>query len=269
MLHVNHLIGFGAGRNGGALSNVISGLGLTGNLKLCLDAGDAASYTSGQPWLDRSGNGYDFNRGSGSGTDAADPTFNGAAGSLGANEYFSFDGGDYLTYDSANETWMQNLHKDNALATFVGWVYLSTPGTAQRLLGTRGSATSHTGIIVAINSNLFWVATNSGSNALVATSAGTLPTTTWCMAAISIDEAAGAGASIFFINGATETFDGTYASPASGNASYTMNIGAGGNGDNPLPGGSRVGMLAMWEGRALTAGQLNQIYQATRGRYGV
>ena len=38
-------------------------LGLTNGLKLCLDAGDANSYTSGEPWLDTSGNGYDFNRG--------------------------------------------------------------------------------------------------------------------------------------------------------------------------------------------------------------
>ena len=33
--------------------------------------------------------------------------------------------------------------------------------------------------------------------------------------------------------------------------------------------GNRIGMLAIWEGRALNAGQLAAIYMATRARFGV
>src|SRR5688572_16443964 len=41
----------------------IQGLGLTTGLQFSLDAGSADSYTSGQSWLDLSGNGQDFFRG--------------------------------------------------------------------------------------------------------------------------------------------------------------------------------------------------------------
>src|SRR5688572_10725967 len=114
---------------GGAINDtlltILNGLGLTANLKLCLDAGDNLSApAAATSWLDRSGNGYDFFRGTTSGADATDPTFNGTPGELSAAEYWSFDGGDFFRYDTTNETWMQNLHKNNALLSFFCWLYL-------------------------------------------------------------------------------------------------------------------------------------------------
>jgi len=97
------------------LIDAITTAGLTSGLQLALDAGDTNSYSgSGQSWLDTSGNGYDFFRGITGGANSDDPTFNGTSGGISINEYWSFDGDDFFIYDSANETWMNNLHKNNA-----------------------------------------------------------------------------------------------------------------------------------------------------------
>ena len=69
----------GTGKNY-PLIDYIGELSLNSNLVLCLDAGDANSYTSGQKWLDRSGNGYDFFLGTTDSVQASDPTFNGTPG---------------------------------------------------------------------------------------------------------------------------------------------------------------------------------------------
>jgi len=123
-------------------------LGLSSSLKLCLDAGDAASAPSSPTkWLDLSGNGYDFNLGADGthpGTD--EPTLNGTPGQAGT--YFGFDDSDFFTCDAANEAWMQNLHKDNALLTIVSWVYPTEDGGAgvNGLFGTGGNSSSQTGV---------------------------------------------------------------------------------------------------------------------------
>jgi hypothetical protein len=72
-----------SGRRGDAVY-IICRLGLVTNCKLVLDAGEASSYTSGQSWLDLSGNGYDFFLGSTSGAAANDP-FGGPLGGGGNN----------------------------------------------------------------------------------------------------------------------------------------------------------------------------------------
>ena len=118
--------------------DVINALGLTGGLKLVLDAGDVSSYSSGQSWLDLSGNGYDFYLGDTSSSESSDPTFNGTPGNLSTSEYFAFDGGDYFIYDSANETWMQNIHKDNAKFTICIWFKFGTQDHA--LIGDAGNS---------------------------------------------------------------------------------------------------------------------------------
>ncbi len=117
----------------------IVSLGLTTGLQFCVDAGDILSITSASPtkWLDRSGNGYDFNFGSGSGSDAADPTFTGTPGGNSSSEYLALDGGDYLTYDTTNETFMDALHKNSALFAWACWYYRTTAG--RFFLGTHST----------------------------------------------------------------------------------------------------------------------------------
>lgn len=248
-------------------------LGLASNLRLCLDAGDDASYASGQSWLDTSGNGYDFFRGADGSATATDPTFNGTAGARSASEYFSFDGGDYFTYDTTNETWMQNLHKDNAIFTAVAWFYCAA--VSGSIFGT--STAQDTGIgtdmIIggAATTLVLGVRKGTGGSALAVISSdlglSNMATSAWSMCSVSVNEGATTG--IMGINGSFATFTSTYTSPASGNASNTMQIGAAGNAQRILPNNSRLASLMMWEGRALSQGELQALFQATRGRFGV
>lgn len=246
-------------------------LGLSNNLRLCLDAGDDASYASGQSWLDTSGNGYDFFRGASNSATTDDPTFNGTAGQRSSGEYWSFDGGDFFTYDSTNETWMQNLHKDNALFTILTWWYRASSDSSS-IIGTNGGAANiGTGFhLIHSSGSVFVRCVNATAAALDLQLTGvTVPATTWAMMALSINEAAGAAGSTWFCNGASETFNATYSSPASGNASQTLQIGARGNNNNPAANGSRCAAFMAWEGRALSLGEIQAVFQATRGRFGV
>jgi len=245
----------------------IKALGLTTGLKLCLDAGDAASYTSGQSWLDRSGNGFDFFLGADGSATASDPTFTGTAGDLDA--YFAHDGGDYFTYNSANETWMNNLHKNNALFTLAAWVYTVEPAF-QTFAGQRGAAAGNTGVSFGISTTqLQFFVLNAGTVVASIVADLVAGTNAWNFFAVSVDEAAGAGGALLQKDNSVEAVTSTYTSPSAGNASFTMQIGARGNGDAPIKSGNRMAMFTAWEGRALTAGEIQAFFNATRGRFGV
>lgn len=258
---------------GSSLIDILGSLGLTTNLRLCLDAGDSASYTSGQKWLDRSGGGFDFFLGSDGSAGTNDPTFNGTPGDLSNAEYFSFDGGDYLTYDAANETWMNNLHKNNAQSAGFAWVYITSSGGNKTIFGTNGGAPgANIGVhfIVGSTMNLAFRSTNTSlPNSLSRDWAASIPTNQWVFIAYSHNEGGGAGQSFLYFNGATDTFDGAVPSPSASNATYTMQVGARGNNDGAAASGTRIGMLGIWEGGNLTVSQFNQIRAMTRGRFGV
>jgi hypothetical protein len=245
-------------------------LGLVSGLQLVLDAGDAASYASGQPWLDLSGNGYDFNRGATLGSEASDPTFNGTAGRLSSGEYFSCDGGDHFRYDSANETWMHNLHKDNARFTAAMWVQFgAVDGTTHGLFGTRGTSGNTGQTFYKSSGNiLVYAVANAGSGVIIANSSLVPTAGVPAFVALSVDEASATGG-LFQLNAVHEAFNPTYSAPSSGNASFALEIGARGNGDNPARNLSRFWQVWMWEGRVLSAGELHKLRDATRGRYGV
>ena len=280
MFMATHLVGFGASAAVDlSLYGAITANGLTGNLQLCLDAGDVSSYTgSGQSWLDRSGNGYDFYRGAGSGSEASDPTFNGTAGALTSSEYFSVDGGDWFTYDSANETWMQNLHKDNAAYTILAILYPGAVNSYQDICGT-GASSAETGFDLAINGSAkFYLEvdrSSAGSPAITKTSDSSLSATTWQFLAVSLNEATGLGGGFLWRNGAylqvggADTFNSTYTSPSTGSAAGTFQIGArGGTQATPLLNGSRIAGFAAWS-TALTKAQLDSIYSQLASRFGL
>jgi hypothetical protein len=248
----------------------IQRLGLTGNLELCLDAGDGSSYTSGQPWLDRSGNGFDFNRGATSGAEASDPTFNGSADARTLSEYFSFDGGDYFTYDTTNETWMENLHKDSALFTIVSWVYVATAAANRPIFGNNNAnAVLANGVALFVGAAdiVTFLCDKTGAICLNVSSSNTINEGAWNFISVSIDEAATTG--FFRVNDTVTTFTSTYNVPTASNAANTTQIGAFGNNGAPLVSGCRIAELAAWEGTALTQAQVQNIHTATRGRFGV
>jgi len=246
-------------------------LGLTTNLELCLDAGDAASYTSGQKWLDTSENGYDFFRGVDGSAASDDPTFNGSAGGLSASEYWGLDGGDLFKLDQANPTWVENIHKDNAAFTFAFWVYFASHAGPQEIVYTSHVATGLVGFqIYAINANLAVdVAKGVTSDAMsvqVVTDA-VFSTSAWEFGAISGNEATGDW--ILQINGTQQSWSSvTYVSPSASAASNALTLCSRTAGTFPLEAGARFAQIAGFS-TMLNAAQLNAIFQATRGRFGV
>jgi hypothetical protein len=250
----------------------VQDLGLTSGLKLCLDAGDVNSYTgTGQKWLDTSGNGYDFFRGTTSASQSSDPTFNGTAGGQSSSEYWSFDGGDFFTYDSANETWMNNIHKNNAVFTLATWVYFATVagGNLNVMAGTAidgfdrgfaffcGQNTGRLGINI-LNGGGSSVALQYLHSTVAAAN-------TWHFVAVSINEST--GALVFRVDGAEETASVAYSSPSSSNATRTMTLGT--DGDDHFPSGGRMASVLAWEGTALTAQNLTDLFTLTRTKFGV
>lgn len=257
----------------GTMQSAIERLGLTSGLKLCLDASDINSYSgSGQSWLDTSGNGYDFFRGTTSASQATDPTFNGVAGAQSSSEYWSFDGGDYFTYDSANETWMNNLHKNNATFTIAMWFRLaSLPGSSQGLAGAYAATSPPTDIGWEVNvgsASLFgFTAYSGGAVARSVFTTGAVSAAQWLFGVISVDEAAGTG--FVQVNSTQEAKTTTYTSPSASNANATMRIGDGGDGAAPIASGGRIASTAVWEGISITTAQALTLFEATRAKFGV
>lgn len=256
--------------------DIIDQLGLQSGLKLCLDAGDALSYTSGQSWLDRSGGGYDFFLGATSGSEASDPTFNGVAGAASSAEYFSFDGGDFFTYDTSNETWMEELHKDSAFVAMASWFYLPA-STAQTFWIFSNEDTSstpyHPRFIfgVATFSNRLRVIQMGDSGAPPTQAETTTPTNSlnhleWVFGGFTLDEAA--SSIVFQINGTQYTNSYSFTAP-SNNSGGGYRIGSMGDAVAPALAGTRLAQLAIWQGTVPTTTQLDAYFQATRGRFGV
>lgn len=255
----------------GDLLYYVRRLGLSTNCKLILDAGDSASYSSGQSWLDRSGNGYDFFLGTTSGAEGSDPTFNGTAGQRTASEYFSTDGGDRFRYDTTNETWMQNIHKNNAIFSIVAWVYTPNLAANSGIFGNVQNAAAEVGFTLFLDSSerLNFAISNGAGSSLSFISTAALNISAWNMISIGLNESIGANGGLASINATQETFTSTYTSPSASSATNTTEILATGLGIIPAASGTRIGMLTAWEGRMLTASEIQTLHYATRPRYGV
>ena len=282
MLKTDYSLGFGSGGGAAAdtsLFGVLTNLGLTTDLKLCLDAGDSASYASGQSWLDRSGNGYDFHFGDSASASSNDPTFNGSSGGLSSAEYMSTDGGDFFEYDQTTpETWMDNLHKNNAIMAMCCWIYPGGFGTETRMWSTNGGSV---GTRIGTNyrgeySNglpALYVGNASGEFSVLKKTGGTaLTATAWNFVAYSLNEATGSGGGFLYLNGAynqvsgADTFSSTYSSPTTSGISGDPSI----MGDSrastlaAFAAGGRYAMMAFWEGGTqISKANFDNIYANT------
>ena len=262
-------IGAIAGKSnyGTLLYDAIVAASLTTNLQLCLDAGDPASWPgSGTKWLDRSGNGYDFFLGT-DGTTAA-PTFVGPAGNR--QSYWLFNGSSYFTYDTTNETWMQNLHKNNAVLSSIEVGYNTS--SAPTLYGDYG-ASGTTGFVKTLYRTI--QVRNATAGVLTATGDTTDNENAWNISGVSLTEATGAGGGFLYLNGAynqvsaSNTFDSTYSSPAAGNATSTFQIGALGDGAVAAGAGTRLSCIAIWGGTAISKANMDTLWASMRGRFGL
>lgn len=247
------------------LMEAIRLLGLTANLRCCLDARVVASYPgSGNKWLDLSGNGVDFFKGT-DGTTAA-PTFTGTAGMPSA--YFLCNGSQYFTYDAANESWMNAMHQSGNISTIVLiGLFVTTASTA--LMGTNGGLTSGTGFnhtMAATPTSLVSRVRNAGAQVMPsATSTLIIENSVYQYIGVNLDAPAGASGGYVRSSGGSGTFDSTYTTPAAGAASQTLQIGAVGGGLNIVSNLTRFVAVAFWQGgAAITPTQHNLLRQLTR-----
>ena len=251
------------GRGGPTLMQAIQHAGLTANLQCALDAGDAASYSGGGKWLDTSGNGYDFNRGDGA-TAGTFPLFNGNYGSR--TSFWSFNDLQYFTYDTTNEAWMENYHKNNAALTALFGVRIAAGNSG--LFGDEALQPTNVGLglYVDLSRNIEVNVGNGGAGALLVDSDNSLVAQGDHILGLSLNEAAGAGGSFFFLDGeyapsgGSPTFDGTYTSPSAAGATFTFQIAAMGNAQVTAERNSRMYFAAFWSS-ALT---INNIVTLTK-----
>jgi hypothetical protein len=249
-----------------SLWDVIQECGLSTNCKLCLDAADSASYDgTSQTWYDMSGNGFDWYRGVTSGSESSDPTFNGTANNLSENEYFSFDGGDYFTMAIAEPSWLNNLHKDNAIYSMV---FLYNPGSSAPSNNRWIFSTSDAALATQIGVAMVHTAAGNGTlqvrgatGALVLSQAlGALTLDKMNFIGLSLDEPAGEFRRSIE-TGLSLATGISYASPSASAHTSNVQIGGGGarTGTVMLDAGRRLGAMAIWEGTALTLTQLDNL----------
>ena len=252
-----------------SLLSTLTTLGLTANLQICLDAGEGDSYTSGQTWLDLTANDRDFFLGADNAATASDPTFNGVADALSSAEFFSFDGGDYFTKATANDTFINSLHKDNAAFTLAFWVRPAT-SSIDPFFGTAANTETNVGI-TGFYEGLTGTAVlnvSKGSAGYAAQLGASLGVTNgaWQFIAVSVNEA---GTFFWQRNASASTpASAAYTSPSAAAATNTAVIGDIGGGAFPVPSGTRIAIFMAFDA-ALTQWQLEQIYNKTRRRFGV
>lgn len=209
----------------GRFIDVLTDLQLTGNLRLCLDAGDSNSYSgSGQDWVDVSGTGNadEFHLGTADTAGSGDPTFNGTAGLT----HRLFDTGNMATSN-------------------VGIGLTNSTGDVLQLFGGTGSGT-----LIDQRSSI-----KHGVNS-------------WNFISVAVDEAAGASGSEFYVNESNELFDAAYNSPVASAATNSMHLGSSGIEAGKMPSGARMAGVMFWD-KKLTTGEINSIYNTTKGRFGL
>ena len=257
-------------------SNVITAikrLGLGTGLRFVLDMSDPVSNpNTGQKILDLSGNGYDFFRGIDNTATTDDPSFNGTP-NWSDSAYLGLDGGDVARYDTTNETFMQNFHKDNAIFSFlVGWY---AANAESGILGTSGiNAGTEIGVdwelSPAGNFSDFVVRNNGVVNRFLANSgiSGAVASR-WNIFGFSCNEAVGANGACTMMNGETLLHTSTYTSPSAASATRTLELFSRGNALTKAASGSRFGFMACWEGTggARSAAEFRALFHALRGKY--
>lgn len=264
---------------GQSLKGALDSLGLTTGLKLALDAGDAVSLpASSTQWVDTSGGGFDFNLGSTSGADANDPTIVGTPGGLSSGNYLSFDGGDYLSYETSNAAWMNALHTSTGKGGMAIWLYVpSLPFSDDLFLwGTSQHSYSGRGMVVGLSpttGRIFCIVFRGSSPAAIEYTLGTTECiqNSWNYYGIGWDWADATQNFNIVANTTRATASHLAPTGAFNNSAATdlMNIGRTNGEPAGAPANTRMGMMAMWQGYKPTVADLTGIYDATRNRYGL
>lgn len=262
---------------GTAMMGLLGGGG--GGFAMHLNAGNILSYDgTSQTWanLDPPSDGlaktaYDVYRGNDSVSGSDDPTFNGVAGDESVNEYFSFDGSQYFTLKSGtNTSFINSWHKNNAAFTAIFWLETPAilPSNGNTLFATCDATGTSDGVACQLSNagNMSFTATRSGALEFnESTATGFVTAGDIQMLAVSVNEAA--DEIIFYNNGDTEILSCTYTNPTSANAEQKLFI-FGRDSGNPMANGYKLWDVK-FRSNALTAAQLNTIFNAEKAIYGL
>lgn len=246
-----------------SLQSIIADQDLTVGLRLLLEAGNAWSWPgTGQKWLDESGNGFDFFRGSDGTVSTNDPTFNGTPGAQTINEFWNFDGTDFFTYDKANEPWMNAIHQNNAKATILVKFYLSSLAAVAHYLVATTNSSTQIGFQFYVDTahRMQFLVTNGTTVNYASPVTAPITVVGWHVAAFSIDEATATGS--MMLDGVITAMTPTYGSPSAAAATFALTIGSAGGGAQTLPANDRIASVAAWQGVALTGAQLTALHNA-------
>jgi len=215
---------------------------VTAGLTMWLDANDPASYPgSGTTWSDLSGNGADQAL-------VNSPTY-----TLGTPSYFSFNGATQYATGSTPFVLPPNTY------TKMVWFQFTTTGADNNLV----SSASGGHFMYGSGTSTLWAGNGnhppySGPGAFG--SATSLSSNTWYCAAVVFSSPQIS----IYLNGVLDSFDPTYGPGHSGDGS--TNLACFGPGGNLLNG--RIAEVYCY-GRALTAGEVLQNFNASRARYGL
>jgi hypothetical protein len=273
--------GFGAGGvidDGTFRTQIVDIANQSLNCRMIVDAGDANSWDDvvhSQQWYDVHGTlNWALGTFSDPGTD--DPTFVGTVGGLSSGEYWSLDGGDFWDSWSDTPAWMESFHKAGATFTLAFWMYRTNTGDFW-LISDASSFAAGTGFGFALDVGAPQIVVLDGGGTpypknIVADTA--LSTGAWTFVGVSLDEAGGASGSFFYTDGAynqvssSDTFNGAYTTPATGDSDFWLSLMARGDNVEMAVNGTRLAGAFIWD-RALSKADLDAVYNATKGRFGL
>ena len=217
-------------------------------LVLALDAANTKSYPSsgGSTWYDLSGKKNDG--------DIDGPTHN-------SDGYFSFDGSNDKVDVNDNSSSF-DLGSDNFSAEV--WVWFDSVSSGG-IVSKHTTATPHW-FEYRIGSSgkiLTQVSLNGSSWGISYQSTTSVTTNLWYNIMLVRD-----GSSFkTYINGIDGGGSGSSSSSISNNTSYPFRMGLRGGNDQPLDG--RISNFKLYKGKGLTAAEINQNFNALRGRFGI
>jgi hypothetical protein len=212
---------------------------------LWLDAADLSTISTGtgvSELRDKSGNGRHVTQGTG----GTQPTL--TPNGLNGLNVLSFNGSQYLTSPAAVSTW-NFLHNTGGSSIFAVWKAgnSSDPNALYALMGTNAVASSNIGTYIAFddrasvprNNAVLAQVSGGGSASVSAASADNLmPANTPVILSHVIDPNNGTAANRSFVrvNRTLSQINVNTAAPSASNASFALQIGAGGNNVLPLVG---------------------------------
>ena len=233
---------------------------VTDGLVLALDAANTKSYPSsgGSTW-------YNLTK------DTINGTISGATHN--SSGYFSFNGSSNYIATGATSDWAF-LHNGASNFTIEAWVYFSS-SAAYTICATGGSSVE-TGMWFGQNSTTNYLnyqiyRGQSGSIANFGNSTSGLNKNKWNYAAFTFDSSSKTGT--YYVNGVSSgsTSQSSYAYSSS-NPNYPLQIGRYVYNSGSSSGGhynGRMSMVKIYKDKSLTASEIQQNFNALRGRFGI